>query len=294
MTDLPALGGPRRLRIVHRTGYRYGAPVVASYNEARMTPLTTPQQVTLESRVEVEPVTWTHTYWDYWGTQVTAFDVLAPHVELTVVSRSLVETYPMPDAPAPAASATAVDWDVLRDRAVVDAQHDYLTQTSWTDPVQEIVDVARDAAGGQPPDAAARAVCERLGGLLTYAPGSTSVTSRARDAWANREGVCQDFAHVTLGALRALGIPARYVSGYLHPRPDADLGEAVEGQGHAWVEWWAGDWVGFDTTHNGPAGEEHVVVARGRDYGDVPPLKGVYAGKSASELFVSVEVTRLV
>ncbi|MGZ4625918.1 MAG: transglutaminase domain-containing protein [Kineosporiaceae bacterium] len=90
------------------------------------------------------------------------------------------------------------------------------------------------------------------------------------------------------------GSPARYVSGYLHPRPDADLGEAVEGQGHAWVEWWAGDWIGFDTTHNGPAGEEHVVVARGRDYGDVPPLKGVSAGTSASELFVSVEVTRLV
>jgi len=293
VTDVHVLTPPRRLRIVHRTGYRYRAPVVASYNEARMTPLTTAQQVTLEARIEAEPMTWTRAYWDYWGTQVTAFDVLAPHEELTVVSSSLVETHPAPDRGGSTAPATSVGWDALSDPALVDVQHEFLTQTSWTEPVEEIVGLARDAAGERPPDAAARAVCERIGGLMTYVPGATSVTSRARDAWASREGVCQDFAHVTLGALRALGIPARYVSGYLHPRPDAALGETVEGQSHAWVEWWAGDWIGYDTTHTAPAGEDHVVVARGRDYGDVPPLKGVYAGTSASQLFVSVEVTRL-
>jgi transglutaminase-like putative cysteine protease len=111
--------------------------------------------------------------------------------------------------------------------------------------------------------------------------------------WQTKQGVCQDFAHLTLGALRSLGIPARYVSGYLHPRPDAALGETVEGQSHAWVEWWAGEWVPYDSTHSGPIGEDHVLVARGRDYGDVSPLTGVYAGAAASELFVTVEVTRL-
>jgi transglutaminase-like putative cysteine protease len=288
VTAVLRTAAPRRLRVVHRTGYRYAAPVVASYNEARMTPLTTPQQVTLEARVEVDPVTWTSTHWDYWGTQVTAFEVLEPHEELTVVSSSLVETYPPSPPPEP------VGWDSLRGDAVLDTHHEFLTQTSWTQPPDEVVALARDAAGGLPPADAARAVCGELASLVTYVPGSTSVTSRAEDAWAHRKGVCQDFAHLTLGALRTLGVPARYVSGYLHPRPDAELGETLEGQGHAWVEWWAGDWTGFDTTHDEFAGEDHVLVARGRDYGDVPPLKGVYAGTSASQLFVSVEVTRLV
>ena len=84
--------GARRLRIVHRTGFRYEKPVSASYNEARLTPLTTPTQTTLEARVEVSPVTYTSTYWDYWGSQVTSFEVLSPHTELTVVARSTVET----------------------------------------------------------------------------------------------------------------------------------------------------------------------------------------------------------
>ena len=276
----------RRLRVEHRTGYRYAGAVVASYNEARMTPLTTPTQVVLEARITASPMTWSHTYWDYWGSQVTAFEVHTPHRELTVLSTSTVETFPAP-APAPAG------WDLLRRPEVLDAHHEHLVQTPWTQPAGGVPELARDAAGDRPPHEAAVAVCERLAGALTYVPGSTSVTTRASDAWASKAGVCQDFAHVAVGALRSLGIPARYVSGYLHPRPDAAVGEPVEGQGHAWIEWWVGDWVPFDTTHSAPQGADHVLVARGRDYGDVPPLKGVYAGSSASELFVSVTVTRL-
>jgi transglutaminase-like putative cysteine protease len=140
---------------------------------------------------------------------------------------------------------------------------------------------------------AARAICERLRELVDYRKGVTSVHTSAAEVWESKTGVCQDFAHLTLGALRSLGIPARYVSGYLHPQPEAGRGETVEGESHAWVEFWVGDWVGYDPTIVAPVGTDHVVVSRGRDYADIVPLRGIYAGPSGSELFVSVEVTRL-
>lgn len=108
-----------------------------------------------------------------------------------------------------------------------------------------------------------------------------------------RTDLCQDFAHLTLGVLRAMGIPGRYVSGYLHPFPDAGIGQAVTGQSHAWVEWWDGDWRPFDPTNGVFAGERHVIVGRGRDYHDVTPLKGVFKGGPAEGLGVEVELTRL-
>jgi transglutaminase-like putative cysteine protease len=204
-----------------------------------------------------------------------------------VVSASTVELFPAthPDADA--------GWDALRRDDVRDTYHEYLVHTSATTPVPEVVELARDVAGDLPPHAAARAVCDAINDIVEYVPGVTSVHTDAAEVWVTRQGVCQDFAHLTLGALRSLGIPARYVSGYLHPPPDAALGQTVEGQSHAWVEWWAGDWVPYDTTQATTVGENHVVVARGRDYGDVSPLKGIYAGGASSELFVTVEVTRL-
>ena len=95
-----------------------------------------------------------------------------------------------------------------------------------------------------------------------------------------------------VGMLRAAGLPARYVSGYLHPKPDAEIGEPVEGQSHAWVEYWAGEWLPLDPTNGSPVGEAHVVVARGRDYSDVPPLKGVYQGPGESRQEITVTVAR--
>jgi len=277
----------RRLVINHTTGYRYDRPVAASYNEARMTPLTTPVQSALDARIDVDVMTWSFSYWDYWGSQVTAFEALTPHEALTVVSHSTVELYPAEITDADAG------WDVVRGPEATDAYHEFLVQSACTAPMDEVVSIAADVAAGLPPAAAALAVCERLRGELTYAPGSTSVHSNATEVWQTKRGVCQDFAHLTLGALRSLGIPARYVSGYLHPKPDAELGETVEGQSHAWVEWWVGEWVPFDTTHLGVVSADHVLVARGRDYGDVAPLKGIISGAARSELFVTVEVTRV-
>jgi transglutaminase-like putative cysteine protease len=119
------------------------------------------------------------------------------------------------------------------------------------------------------------------------------VHSTATDAWQAREGVCQDFAHVTLAMLRSIGIPSRYVSGYLHTRQDAKLGESVEGESHAWVDVWTGDWWAHDPTNAIPVGPRHVWVATGRDYADVAPLKGIFTGGGQSTLDVSVHLTRL-
>lgn len=289
LSIVPSLA-PRRLHVVHTTGFRYDTPVHASYNEARMSPLTTPGQTALDARIEISPVTWRHSFWDYWGAQVTAFDVLTPHEELHVVSTATVEVF------EPAAADLSAGWDVLRaDRpsGAVDALHEFVVQTPLTEPDVEVAGLAKDAAAGADPHDAALAVCRELHRQVGYVRGVTSVRTPAAEVWVARSGVCQDYAHLTLGALRSLGIPSRYVSGYLHPEPEAAVGETVAGESHAWVEWWAGDWFAFDPTHDTAVGTDYVVVARGRDYTDVTPLKGVYAGTARSELFVTVEVTRL-
>ena len=134
-------------------------------------------------------------------------------------------------------------------------------------------------------------MCAFLHDSIRYVEGATEVTTDAADAWEVKSGVCQDFAHLALGVLREARIPARYVSGYLHPSTDPVVGEEVTGESHAWIEWWDGEWVGFDPTNARPAGEQHVLVARGRDYEDVPPLRGIYSTRGDSELFVDVEIT---
>jgi transglutaminase-like putative cysteine protease len=114
----------------------------------------------------------------------------------------------------------------------------------------------------------------------------------AAPALAEGRGLCQDFAHLTIALLRCVGIPVRYVSGYLHPRPSAVIGESITGESHAWVEWWLGAWYSSDPTNDSVPGPGHIVVARGRDYDDVTPLRGIYDGGDGESLGVSVEVIR--
>ena len=128
---------------------------------------------------------------------------------------------------------------------------------------------------------------------LRYQAGTTDASTSALEALRRGSGVCQDFVHLSLAVLRAMGIPARYTSGYLHPSPDAGMGDRVEGQSHAWLEAWTGDWQPFDPTNGGKVGERHVMVGRARDYADVSPLKGIYHGAPSTALGVSVELTRL-
>ena len=277
-----------RLRVNHVTGFTYAGGAYASYNEARMTPMTTPAQITLFSQVEVAPAaaasTWR--YLDYWGSQVTVFDLHRPHGQLRVTASSMVET----DDPGP---VEAVDWDVLRSPSTMDRHAELLTETRRTTVSAQLQSLAAEVAAGQPPRLAARSVADWVHDTVAYVPGSTGVQTGAQEAWELRKGVCQDIAHLTAALLRAVGIPVRYVSGYLHPSPDAAIGETVEGQSHAWVEWWCGGWEGYDPTNGVATGVQHVIVARGREYADVTPLKGVYHGAPGSELGVTVEVTRL-
>jgi transglutaminase-like putative cysteine protease len=127
---------------------------------------------------------------------------------------------------------------------------------------------------------------------ITYTSGATDVSTTAAQAWASMHGVCQDYTHATLSLLRAARVPARYVSGYLHTEAPA-LGQTVIGESHAWVEYWDGEWHALDPTNDRAVGSAHVIVARGRDYADVPPLKGIYAGGHSEGLGVSVEITQL-
>jgi transglutaminase-like putative cysteine protease len=278
----------KRLRIEHATGFSYPGDVSASYNEARMLPGTTDSQFVLSSAIDVEPSTSVNSYVDYFGTRVTAFDVIAPHSSLSITARSLVEVRPRP------IEHVGITWDGLAREAQRSIETvEQMAQTGRTRPHEEVVDIARSIASQHAdPGRAAHEIAIAVGDAVEYMSGVTGVRTTAHEAWEARKGVCQDMAHIAIGALRAVGIPARYVSGYLHPRPNAEIGVAVTGESHAWIEWFAGEWQGFDPTNNIEIGDRHVLVGRGRDYGDVPPLRGVYAGPFKSTLNVKVTITR--
>lgn len=278
----------KRLRIEHSTGFSYPGDVSASYNEARMLPGTTDSQFVLSSAIDVEPSTSVNSYVDYFGTRVTAFDVIAPHSLLSITARSLIEVRPRP------IEHVGITWEGLaREAQRSIATVEQMAQTGRTQPHEEVVEIARSIASQHvDPGMAAHEISMAIGDAVEYMSGVTGVRTTAHEAWEARKGVCQDMAHIAIGALRAVGIPARYVSGYLHPRPDAEIGVAVTGESHAWIEWFAGEWQGFDPTNNIEIGDRHVLVGRGRDYGDVPPLRGVYAGPFKSNLNVKVTITR--
>ncbi len=278
-----------QLRVVHTTRISYDAGVAASYNLARMTPLTSSDQMVLHTRVDVAPTPWRQTYRDYWGTEVTAFEVLDQHSELTVTATSTVQV----SRPSPVPAGIVVAGRAHRgDRGPV------LRDARGRRPGATRRRAARAWSSASPrtrrgPSDLARRVCRLVWEEVAYQSGSTMVSGHASDAWSTRAGVCQDMAHVVIGALRSAGVPARYVSGYLHPAPDPQVGDTVVGESHAWIEWWDGDWVGFDPTNDLEPGDRHVVVARGRDYSDVPPLTGIFSGGTTSSMSVDVQVTRL-
>jgi transglutaminase-like putative cysteine protease len=276
-----------RVRVVHTTGYAYQSPVTASYNEARLTPRSNTRQNVILNRVETIPATRSYRYIDYWGTAVTAFDLHAPHTELTVSSSSVVET----ERPEP--PATQVTWTDLQSVAVIDRFDEVLRPTEYTPLSERVAAVGRRITKGHEPREAVVAATRWARGELDYIPGTTGVHSSGLDALEQGKGVCQDFAHLSLMVLRSMGIPARYVSGYLHPKRHAVVGKTVDGRSHAWIQAWTGGWWNYDPTNNTDITEQYISVGVGRDYSDVSPLKGVYSGEGATDLDVVVEVTRL-
>jgi len=189
-------------------------------------------------------------------------------------------------------SPDAIGWDLLTRPEVTDEFAELLAATNYAPINDELLDVARSLATGRDPLEACHATIDWARSRLRYQAGATTASTPGVEALAQGTGVCQDFAHVTVAVLRAMGIPARYTSGYLHPDRSAAVGETVLGQSHAWVDAWVGDWVALDPTNGEPVGERHVVVGRARDYADVSPLKGIYHGGPAEALKVTVELTR--
>jgi transglutaminase-like putative cysteine protease len=277
-----------RIAIRHRTGYRYSGTVRASYNEARMTPPTLDGQRTLQAALAITPAARPLRYVDYWGTSVDAFDVHVPHTELAVLATSVVETAAPSTSTLPDAG-----WDDLAASAVRDRFAELLTPSRYVSIEPDLVDIGQSMRTASTPAQAGMAAVGWTHETLRYERGATHVHTSSADARAAGKGVCQDFAHVTLALLRAMGLPARYVSGYLHPDADAEIGATVRGESHAWIEFWAGGWVAVDPTSLAHIGSRHVLLARGRDYADVRPLSGVYSGPPAEQFGVSVDITRL-
>jgi transglutaminase-like putative cysteine protease len=275
-----------RVEVHHATTYRYAGVVEENYNEARLTPVTGPRQTVLSSSLEVSPRVTPFRYVDAFGTTVHSFDLHQPHDHLIVIGHSVTETAP------PSAPVNQLGWRDLRSDRVKERFFDYLTLTPLVDVDGMMQHPIIEAQKFDDPVDAANFIFDYVRNQLTYVPGATAVSTTASDAFNAGNGVCQDFVHVSLALLRSVGIPSRYVSGYVHTRPDALLGATVRGESHAWVDVWTGDWWGFDPTGDVAVGERHVVIAKGRDYKDVTPLKGVYAGAALDKLEVSVELIR--
>ncbi len=279
------MSGRLGLSIRHDTGFNYDGMAKASYNEARMTPRSLGTQQVQSSRVAVRPVVPLSTHVDYFGTIVTSFDVQETHPRLEVEAVSEVESW--------AAQLVApLDWRELRGARLVDRFSEYLWPTARTALVDGLVDEVRGWRDRGDVHECVEAVSSFVRDEVSYVPGATSVSATAQEAWDRRKGVCQDITHVTIGLLRAMGIPARYVSGYLYPTADPVIDDVVEGQSHAWVEYFSGSWTGIDPTNAIRETQRHIIVGFGRDYDDVAPLKGIYQGPQSTQLGVVVTMRR--
>lgn len=277
------------LSIEHTSRYRYARPCAGSFNEARMLPQSDRSQFVLERSLTITPTAHIIGYQDYWGTLTHIFEVHQPHLELSIVARSRVQTGPGPTPPTDPPA-----WHDFEDPIFSDTFAEFLDPTDKTaiHDTDETVTVLETLRASASPREAAQLASDLINDRLTYEVGSTAVSTSAEEAWAIRKGVCQDFAHLGIGFLRRIGIPARYVSGYYYPDQADTIGEPIDAESHAWIEAWVGSWLPLDPTNRVVTPERYVVIGRGRDYTDVPPLVGIYSGAGDSTMEVNVRVIR--
>jgi transglutaminase-like putative cysteine protease len=282
-----------RYRLVHVTEFRYDGPVSESYNTVRLRPRDDEFQSCLSFKLQSEPASRTSSYVDHWGNWVHGFNVLGEHRALRIETQSLVHVYRPPAIPTESISLQAVD--SMQDD--LDQHFDFLSPTAYVPhppALQSLIDAAALDS-----DSILVGFGLKLASVIhdrfRYEKGATHVQSTVLDAIGTRAGVCQDFAHVMLAAVRMRGIPGRYVSGYLVPfsatGEDPSAEDVIGGQAsHAWMEMLVPGfgWFGLDPTLGEPVGARHVRVAHGRDYGDVAPVRGVYKGHAGQQLFVDV------
>jgi transglutaminase-like putative cysteine protease len=262
-----------RLRIEHTTVYTYDAPVAEGYTEVRLRPREGGGQRCLSFSLLTDPSAQIHTYRDRYGNEVQHFDLLPPLEKLTVSARSEIET-------------VGGLQDAERELSLLD-RFDFLSPTDYAPFTEQVRALAEPCRAPGDAFATATRVLWTVRRHLRYESGTTDVTTSASEALQRGVGVCQDFAHLMIAACRAVGVPARYVSGYIHAP-----GSASAAASHAWVDVFADrqGWLSLDPTHDRAQGEEHVRVAVGRDYADVPPTRGVFKGDAREALEVAVRI----
>jgi len=293
----------RTYDLVHRTTYSYANVVTDSYGRTTMTPRDVPGQTCLSTSVEIDPTPAdTATHVDYYGNRTTYFGVTTPHTRLVVTARSTIEV--TRHAPDPAALPTVGWHDVARrvaagevgrlDPSIVDLREALLPSphVSFADEVRDWA--APTFATDRPLADVLVELAHRIRTELAYRSGSTTVHTTQAQLLSQMAGVCQDFAHLMIAALRLHGLPARYSSGYIETRPPAGR-EKLRGAdaSHAWVSAWVpgAGWVEVDPTNDQLVDDRYVLLGWGRDYDDVPPLRGViFTEGSGSRLTVSVDL----
>lgn len=279
-------------RISHVTRFKYSSPVSESVTEVRMQPLTDAVQHCLSFDLKPSPRARVFSYRDHLGNIVHHFDVARHHTMLVIAANSLVEV----DAPAGASveNGRSVSWEELESALASGDFFDMLAPSRFAQPTRLLHEFADELKLGRGADplTTLRRISTAIFRSFEYQPQSTRVDSPIDDALRSKRGVCQDFTHIMIALARGLGIPCRYVSGYLFHRVE-DHDRSEPDASHAWCEAWLPGlgWTGFDPTNNIPAGLRHIRVAVGRDYADVPPTRGVYKGEATAELSVAVSVT---
>jgi transglutaminase-like putative cysteine protease len=273
------------LEVQHETRLDYAGAVTESVSEVRMEPLSDADQTCHSFHLLVSPPTDVGRYQDGFGNHVHHFNHLAAHGHVRVLAAAVVETHPRHHDLA----ASTATWPLNPEAGGLETLDfiGFRGPVCATPLLRPVLDALRPHPGTRLADLVA-AVAHHIHGRFEYAPAVTHASSPVEDVLRQGKGVCQDFAHLMIAVLRSFGVPARYVSGYIH-RP------GKESQSHAWCEGWLPDlgWLGIDPTNDRLADEGCVKVALGRDFTDVPPNKGVYRGSARESIFVRVETRAL-
>ncbi|MEZ5205821.1 MAG: transglutaminase family protein [Acidimicrobiales bacterium] len=300
------VGAPDAIRyeVVHRTAYVYDDDVVAGYNVAHLVPRATAQQSCLRSIVTIDPAPDDlRERADAYGNRMTWFSVQAPHRELVVTATSDVEVRAPGHGALAGHDAGTVAWEdavaALVDDPDADAldAREFVLESPMVGRHAGLDDLARAAfTPGRSLVEAAADLMGRIHREIAYVPGSTSIATPLATVLEDKRGVCQDLAHLMVGCLRAVGLPARYVSGYLETDPAPGQAKLMGADAsHAWASLFVpgAGWVPFDPTNDQIPDQRYIVTAWGRDYGDVAPIKGVvFSEAAAHDLTVSVDVIR--
>ncbi len=283
--------------ISHRTSYRYATPVTQSQHIVHLAPRTLLRQMVSRHSLLIEPAPASRfDRIDYFGNPTSILIVEEEHRELVVLSRSTVSVV----AQAPVDLAASRSWEHVASMAVLaDGARDlsvlqFAVTSRHTRPSAEILAFASASfPAGRPVLDGAFDLTRRIFAEFKFDPAATDISTPVAEVLKARRGVCQDFAHLSLAALRALGLPARYVSGYLLTRPPPGKAK-LQGSdaSHAWISVWSPEWgwVDFDPTNGLIPRDEHITVAFGRDYDDVSPVSGVLLGGSDQVLTIGVDV----